>query len=157
MKALVSFLLIGFLFASCNKNEECCTIIDVGITLKYIDADGENILDTIDGINSSEIRLYYKNKDEWNYYYDANMDVSKGFFIFTMEGEKYMKLFPSDRYYDEIYSETKISYSENDFDILKCEFYFNNSNIFCTKIWLNDTLAWDQVPNGPDRLIEIVK
>jgi hypothetical protein len=157
MKALIGFVLVGFLFVSCHKNEECCTIIDVGITIKYIDADANNILDTTDGINASEIKLYYKNNDEWNYYFDGNMDFSKGFQVFTMEGEKYLKLFPSDIYYDEIYSETKIAYSENDFDILKCEFYFNKSNIFCTKIWLNDSLAWDQNSNNADRMIEIIK
>jgi hypothetical protein len=157
MKKLLLLLFIGALFYSCNKNEECCTIIDVGIFVKYLDDEGTNILDTTEGIASDSIKLFYKKNGEWQYYFNGNMDYSKGFKVIEMEGENYLKLFPSDGYFDDVYSETKIAYTNSDFDVLKCEFYFQNSNTFCVKIWVNDSLTWDDSSLGSERIIEIIK
>lgn len=57
---------------------------------------------------------------------------------------------------DEIgYSETKIEFSNSDFDILKTEVDKKNSNEIVTKVWYNDELKWEG--NQTERLIEIVK
>ncbi|MDH3322538.1 MAG: hypothetical protein OEM04_06070 [Flavobacteriaceae bacterium] len=155
MKNVIYFLLIAISLISCDDNEpiDCCTVVDIGILIKYVDQNGDNIIDKTNGIESSKIKIFHHINNDWVLYYDSNMDVSKGFKVIEINGENYISVFPSDHYIDHQFSETRIQFSDNDFDQIRTEFDFSHGNTICTKVWYNEALVWDHYHG--ERKIEV--
>ncbi|MGM1057356.1 MAG: hypothetical protein ACQEWG_15830 [Bacteroidota bacterium] len=84
-----------------------------------------------------------------------NLDSPKG--ISTVEREDRINLvvFPSTTIFENNYKETKIEFSESDFDVLKTQIDKRNSNEVVIKIWYNDELKWEG--NQTERMFEILK
>ena len=153
----ILILLAATLIISCSNEEEenCCTIIDVAVSIKYLNEAGENLLDIEGGLNASEITLYHKINNEWVKYYKGNLDNPTGIGTVAREDGTYLVVFPSTTIVEDGASETKIEFSDSDFDILKTEIDKKNSNEIVTKVWYNDELKWEG--NHTERLIEVVK
>ena len=154
MKKLL-ILLAATLVVSCTtKEENCCTIIDVAVSIKYLNEAGENLLDIEGGLNPSDITLYHKINNEWVKYYKGNLDNPTGLATVAREDGTYLVVFPSTTIVENGYSETKIEFSDSDFDILKTEVDKKASNEIVTRVWYNDELKWE---GNTERLIEVVK
>lgn len=155
MKNIFSILFIGLILTSCSNDNEDNVVVDTHVLLKYIDQNGNNILDQANGIISSNIKVYHKVNNQWIEQNNTNMDNPQGFSVLERNSEKYLKLFPSHNFYDANFSETKIQYSESELAIVKTQFDLSNENIICTKVWYNGNLKWED--NETERLIEIRK
>ncbi len=144
------------IIASCTTDEiDCCTIIDTGVSIKYLNEEGENLFEMNGGLNVSDINIYHKINNEWVKYFEGNLDYPKGLRTVEREDGTYLVIFPSTNIVENGYSETKIEFSNSDFDILKTEVDKKKSNEIVTKVWYNDELKWEG--NQTERLIEIVK
>lgn len=152
----ILLLIAVTLVASCSTDEkDCCVNIDTGVSIKYLNEEGENLFETVSGLNVADINIYHKINNEWVKYFEGNLDYPKGLLTVEREDETYLVIFPSTTIVEKGYSETKIEFSESDSDILKTEVNKNNSNQIVTKVWYNGELKWEG--NQSERIIEIVK
>lgn len=152
----ILILIAVTLIAGCSTDErDCCTIIDTGVSIKYLNEEGENLFEIDGGLNLADINIYHKINNEWVKYFEGNLDYPKGLRTVEREDGTYLVIFPSTAIVENSYSETKIEFSESDSDILKTEVLKKNSNEIVTKVWYNDELKWEE--NQSERIIEIVK
>lgn len=152
----ILLLIAVTLIASCTTDEkDCCTIIDTGVSIKYLNEEGENLFEINGGLDVSDINIYHKINNEWTRYYKGNLDSPKGINTVEREDGTYLVISPSTTIVENGYSETKIEFSDSDFDVLKTEVDKKNSNEIVTKVWYNDELKWEG--NQSERKIEIVK
>lgn len=156
MKKILLLFIIGFLFMACaDEKSSCCVNIDTGISIKYVNEKGENLLDIDGGIKTSDIKLYHKIDGKWVYYFEGNLDVPNGLIDSEREDGSYLMIFPSMNIIENNYSETKIEFSPTDFDVIKTEVKFSNVNTIVTKVWYNDELKWEAY--ATERMFEIIK
>ena len=159
MKKILSLFIVGILFIACSDDEkgiDCCTNIDIGISVKYVNENGENLFELENGgLNESNINIYHKINNEWVKYFEGNLDSPKGIRIIEREDGKYLGIFPSTVIVENNYSETKIEFSQTDSDIIKTEIDKNGSNTIVTKVWYNDLIKWEA--DQTERMFEIVK
>lgn len=152
----ILILIAVTLIASCTTDEKvCCTIIDTGVSIKFLNEEGENLFEIDGGLNVADIDIYHKINNEWVKYFEGNQDYPKGLRTVEREDGIYLIIFPSTTIIENDYSETKIEFSEYDSDILKTQVAKENSNEIVTKVWYNDELKWEG--NQTERIIEIVK
>ena len=97
MKKILGFIILMLLLNSCDKKAViCCTNIDIGISIKYVNEEGENLFELeMDGLNESNINIYHKINYEWVKYFEGNLDYPKGIRIIEREDGKYLVIFPS--------------------------------------------------------------
>ena len=157
MKKLGTFLIIGIIIVACSSDngKVCCVNIDTGISIKYLNQNGENLLEINNGFNISDINIYHKIDNEWVKYFEGNLDYPKGLKTVERENGTYLVVFPSIEIFENNYSETKIEFSQNDSDIIKSEIEISNSNTIVTKVWYNDQLKWEAYQT--ERMFEIIK
>ena len=155
MKNSLLLLLLCALFA-CNSSDDpvCCTNIDIGVSIKYLNTDGENLI-SLGEFTESNIEVYHKIDGDWVRFFNGNLDAPKGITIIENEGVSYLQIFPSTTTNTDGISETKIEFSTSDFDILQTEINKNAGNEVVTKVWYNNELKWEAPQN--DRTFEVVK
>ena len=147
--------MIFYIATSCKKSLDCCTNVDIGISIRYIDIDSINILNSANGLQEDNIKIFHKIEGNWERAFDTNMDLTQGIYVYEREGENYLMLFPSTDFYDGNFSETMIEFSDNDFDIVKTQFDLSNGNLVIQKVWYNDVLKWESY--NLERSFDIVK
>ncbi|MDF1694799.1 MAG: hypothetical protein P1U56_03170 [Saprospiraceae bacterium] len=136
LRALLCCIAIGIMGYSCSDNS-CCTSIDVTVGIRYQNSDGEFVINNSDEYNESSIKLYYKNGDEFEYFYNGNLTYSKGYRIDTAsDSSQVLTIFPS-YYYEESQSTTVIELNENHIDTLRCEFDLSDNSEVVTSVWFN--------------------
>ncbi|TPE46415.1 hypothetical protein [Pontibacter mangrovi] len=155
MKKFLLLIAVALVVSCSTDEEDCCTIIDTGVSIKYLNGQGENLLEVDGGIDVADINIYHKINNDWVKYFRGNLDYPKGFYTVERENGTYLVVFPSTTIGESGYSETKIEFSETDFDILKTEVQKKNSSEIVTMVWYNDELKWEG--NQSERLIEVVK
>jgi len=155
MKRIFTLIIIGFLTISCTDDENCCTVIDIGVDIKYLNENGENLFDISNGFDFSKINAYHKNDGNWEKYFEGNLDYPKGLMLVERKDGTYLRIFPSTTIVENNISESKIEFSENDSDILKTEITKTNSNTIVKKVWYNGELKWES--GKTERLFEIIK
>ena len=136
----ISILLLGILIignVGCDKQTDCCTIIDVDVQILYKNELGQNLINSTSGFEESNIKVYYKNGNEFEYVYNGNLDSPNMHRIDEDEkGNLIMTIFPSN-YYKGNQSTTLIELNQNEVDTLICEFELGSNREICKKAWLN--------------------
>lgn len=134
----VSILLTGILvLVSCDKEIDCCTIIDTSVQILYKNESGENLINSNADFEESNIKVYYKNGSEFEYMYNGNLDAPNMHRIDEDEnGNLILTVYPS-YFYDGNHSTTLIELNQNVIDTLECEFELGSNKEICTKAWLN--------------------
>ncbi|MEM9328458.1 MAG: hypothetical protein AAGA85_22510 [Bacteroidota bacterium] len=151
------FILLPLITAfACNQKDEpiCCTNIDTIISIKYLNGQGENLIDLGQYVES-DIEVYHKSDGNWERYFQGNLDHPKGIRFDQLEDGYYLTVFPSTITDAQGLSETKIEFTSSDFDILKTVVDKSNGNEIVTKVWLDDELKWEAYEN--ERVFEVVK
>lgn len=159
MKKLVLVLVLGMVILSCSNDNDIPlvgVVVDTGVNIKYLDENGNNLLNG--EIDESNINIYHKINNEWVGYYESNLDYPKGIVVRERDNEKYLVLFVSIIVDENSISETKIEYSNrNEGDIIKTLIDNSNGNRIVRKVWYNSILKWEWDPSEEtDRMIEIV-
>ena len=155
MKKIILLVIIGLSIFACADDNECCINVDIGIDIKYLNAEGDNLFEIDNGYNETSITIYHKINGEWNKYYKSNLDSPKGIKVVKGENGKVLNISPSTTLDANNLSETKIEFSDSDFDIIKTEIDKNSSNTIVTKVWYNGNLKWEV--NNSERMFEIIK
>ncbi len=157
MKRILALLILGVCMISCSDDEEnCCTNVDIAISIKYLNENGDNLLEFENGgMNFADINVYQKVNNEWVRYSEGGSDYPKGIQIIEREDGKYLRITPSTVIDNGNYSETKLEFSESDSDIIKTKIDKSNGNTVVTKVWYNEQLKWEAYQS--ERKFEIVK
>lgn len=137
---LTSILIPGILllgFIGCTKKTDCCTIIDVNIQILYKNESGGNLINSTTEFDASNIKVYYKNGNEFEYVYNGNLDAPNRHRIDEDgNGNLILTVYPSN-YYEGNQSTTLIELNPNVVDTLVGEFELESNREICKKAWLN--------------------
>ncbi|MCB9301804.1 MAG: hypothetical protein H6566_14250 [Lewinellaceae bacterium] len=121
----------------CDKKTDCCTIIDTDVQILYRNELGENLINSTTDFEETNIKVYYKNGNEFEYIYKGNLDLPNMHRIDEDEnGNLILTIFPSN-YYESNQSTTLIELNQNVVDILVCEFELGSNREICKRAWLN--------------------
>lgn len=133
--SLAGIALVGAF--SCDKKSDCCTIIDTDVSIHYITKSGSDLINSSDDFDESNIRIYYKNGNAFEYVYKGNLD-NPGMYLLDPDenGKLILTVFPSN-YYESNQSSTLIELNPNAIDTLVCEFELESNREICKKAWLN--------------------
>lgn len=140
LRRLASSIIMGILIlgmTSCGDNSDCCVIIDTDVQILYKNALGENLISSTPEFDESNIKVYYKNGDEFEYIFNSNLDSPNMHRIDEDEnGNTILTIYPSN-YYEGIKSTTLIELNQNVIDTLVCEFELESNREICKRSWLN--------------------
>lgn len=138
----ISYLVL-FLFAivisacSDGSNDVCCVIIDTNIQVLYKNDQGESLINSNDAFDESNIKIYYKDGEEFEYIYQGHLDHPNMYRLDeNQNAEIVLTVFPSN-YYQGNLSTTLIELNANTIDTLVCEFELEANREICTRAWLN--------------------
>lgn len=133
---LVGLILLLLVIVCCNKKSDCYTLIDVDLRIFYQDSSGHSLINSNPFFQASNIQIYFKNGDQFEYAFDSNLDNPNHFYVETIQSKEILRLFPSN-FYKENRSTTLIALNKAIVDTLVCEFDFNNNNTILKQAWLN--------------------
>lgn len=155
MKKIFTLIAATLIIGCSTDDKDCCINIDTGVSIKYLNETEENLFELDGGLSLADMTIYHKINNEWIRYDRGNLDSPKGISTIEREDGIYLVVFPSTTIVQNNYSETKIEFSESDFDVLKTKIDKRNSIEIVTRIWYNDELKWEG--NQSERIIEIFK
>ena len=140
LKTILQCLLLmicAAMITSCTDTEECCEVIDVAVNIHYKNSQGQNLINSVDSLDESKIRIYYKNGENYDYINHSNLDAPNMHSVYeNSEGELILKVFAS-YYYEGNFSTTLIELDPNIVDTLVCEFQLTDNLEIVTNAWLN--------------------
>ncbi len=154
IKLYLPIIVFTILAVRCGSENDCCTLIDVQVKIDYRDTELNSQLEKDDLLDPDQIKLYHMIDGDWEYYYQGNLDNASG--VEVIEGDpRVLSIMPSLTVSDG-YSETKIQFSEDDFDVLKTGIRISGNSTVVTKVWYNGELVW-QEEDATDRTIQIIR
>lgn len=140
LRNLTSLLLFGTLIVGvvgCWSNSDCCTIIDTDVSILYKNAQGDNLINSTDEFKESNIRVYYKNGNDFEYVFNGNLDAPNMHRVYEDQNENLsLTIFPSN-FYKGNQSTTLVELNPSVVDTLVCEFELDDNREICTRAWLN--------------------
>ncbi|MCB9309683.1 MAG: hypothetical protein H6567_06480 [Lewinellaceae bacterium] len=128
--------LILLLTSGC-KPEICCVDIDVNVGILYKNKNGENLINSSSDFKESNIKIYYKNKDNFEYVYNSNLDAPNMHSVQTDPSGNLILIVSPSNYYDGNTSTTLVALNPTTVDTLFCEFTLTENQQICKKAWLN--------------------
>lgn len=135
--SITTILLLVLSLTNCNKTSDCCVTIDTQVQVHYQTQSGEDLINSKEEFNESNIRIYYKNGEEFEYIYQANLTYPKMYRLADDgNGNQVLTIFPSN-FYEGEESTTLIELNENIVDTLRCEFELASNRQICKRAWLN--------------------
>lgn len=81
---LIAALNAGF---GCSKKTDCCAIVDTAVQIHYKTQAGNNLINSSEDYNESNIRIYYKNGTAFEYMHKENLD-NPNFFGTTVKRKR---------------------------------------------------------------------
>ncbi|MFK8058210.1 MAG: hypothetical protein AB8F78_18940 [Saprospiraceae bacterium] len=124
------------LSSSCTKND-CCTNISTNVTIHYQTQSGEDLINSSTEFDEENIKLYYKNGEEYEYIYNANLSAPGNYRLDEeSSGDLILTIYPS-AYYSNNMSTTLIELNENLVDTLVGEFRLTDNSQVLERAWLN--------------------
>jgi hypothetical protein len=145
---IVSALIL--ILSDCTKKEDCCELIDNDADIHYVNKEGKNLINSSDDFAESNIKVYYKNGNNFEYIYRSNLDAPNMYRLYQdKNGNEILTVYASD-FYEGNTSTTLIELNPYTKDTLVCEFDLSSGNTICKKAWLNGV-------EMQDRFITLVK
>ncbi len=128
------------LWITCSSRENCCTVIDSDVNIKYLDENNHSLFSENPAYLQENVDLYYKDGTSYKKFYNSNASHPKNYLFYENEnGETVTRIFPSD-IYEGNFSTTLIALNEYIVDTMVCEFEFMPSREFCKNVWYNGIL-----------------
>lgn len=156
---LILLLLYGIL--GCKKeNSEIRSgiVIDTGMRFKVFNTKNEDLLapSTSQGLNVSEIKLFYVVDNNEQYVFNANSDAPNGFVIHHNELGNWIGIGLNS--IEAIKKPiTIIQWNENNRDTIEVTFDRRNGSVEKNKVWLNGNLIWEKYKDATDKIYRIIK
>lgn len=152
MKNLFLLFITFTLITSCTDKEEeqNSDHIQSSIALSIQNSNGDDLLNpnNPNGIDTSKIKIFYVvDGKKTQYFAPANLDNTKGYFIFEHLNEYRIAIFTDND--DASTKETTfIQWSENDEDKIDVLYEKIESSLFISKVWINgQDLLYDRFVN----------
>ena len=154
MKRFILILLTG-LMISCNDNDNP-VIIDTAIDLSVNNYQGVDLLNPDDpnAFKENNIKIFYIENGKKIEVIKPNLEYPRCFFIFQHEKEYRIRIIANDNRKEE-FPITIIQWDEKNADTIKCSIERRANIVVCSKVWINDSLAWGAY--NKERFIEIIK
>lgn len=132
---ITGILILGM--TSCDKKPDCCTIIDVDVQILYKNQSGENLINSHPDFEETNIKIYYKDGNDYKYAYNGNLDAPNMYRMDeNTDGDLLLTIYPSYHYVDN-QSTTLIELNPTVVDTLICEFELDSNREVLKKAWLN--------------------
>lgn len=162
IKEFSYIIVLLLLIASCKKSVDCCTNIDVGVDISYIDSTGMDLLDTTNAfsIPLDSMKLFYWENDTWVEVYDNQMDAPRNILFISESDPMRIRVFTStkDENYDFETNGVKqgksiclLRLNHLDSDTIETEWQSSHNGFVNTKIWYNG------IEVGESKSITIIK
>ena len=135
LNLLVTILVL--VMSSCEREPDCCTIIDVNVQILYKNNLGKNLINSSANFDESNIKVYYKNGNKFDYIYNGNLDSPNMHRVDKDENENLVLIVYPSNFYEGNKSTTLIELNQNVVDTLVCEFELGSNKQICKKSWLN--------------------
>lgn len=130
-------IILIFSFLGCEKQSNCCTTIERHVRILYQNELGENLINSTSEFNSSDIRVYYKNGNDYEYIFNANLDAPNMHKVDEDEnGNLILTVFLSN-FYEGTQSTTLVELNPMVIDTIVGEFELNTNLEICKTAWLN--------------------
>jgi len=133
---LVVTIILGLYLFACNKQKVCCDLIDIDVKIHYQDTNGNNLINSSTAFNSSNIKIYFKNGNQYEYAFKSNLDYPNYYSVVNIKSKEILTVFPS-TYYEQNRSTTLIELNSTIIDTLICEFDLSKNNTILKQAWLN--------------------
>ena len=138
------FVVISLVVSSCDNQSDCCALIDVDTRIHYVNAAGENLINSLEEFRESNIKVYFKNGEDFEYVYNSNLDSPNMHRVDEdPDGNLVLTVYPSN-YYEGNRSTTLIELNNGVVDTLVGEFELGDNREICTKAWLNGVPMTDR-------------
>lgn len=135
LNLLVTILVL--VMSSCEREPDCCTIIDVNVQILYKNNLGKNLINSSANFDESNIKVYFKNGNKFDYNYYGNLDSPNMHRVDKDENENLVLIVYPSNFYEGNKSTTLIELNQNVVDTLVCEFELGSNKQICKKSWLN--------------------
>ena len=124
---------------SCERSNNCCTIIDVDVNLTVQNQQGQNLLASPVLFTKSNIETYHVINGQTQLFNQPNLDADKGFLMIDGAKGKEIRVFP---YFNktEKFSRTLIKFGNTKIYTIDCEFNFSGPSVLLQKVWFNGVL-----------------
>ncbi|MBL0237453.1 MAG: hypothetical protein IPQ02_12790 [Saprospiraceae bacterium] len=90
---LVGLILLLLVIVCCNKKSDCCTFIDVDLRIFYQDSSGHSLINSNPSFQASNIQIYFKNGDQFEYAFDSNLDYPNHFYVEKIQSKEIQSYF----------------------------------------------------------------
>jgi hypothetical protein len=140
MKKIYILLLFATLLSalSCKKPQDIT--VDIGIGIKVVNQQGQNLLSSPLNLNMENIEVYYVENGVEKLFYDKDLGTPKAFRIGGLLGSEEIFLFPNTVVED--FPVTLIKFGSLGTDTIKCQYKRTEGDLICTKVWLNGQLRY---------------
>ncbi|WP_136468073.1 hypothetical protein [Flagellimonas onchidii] len=143
MKYLISLFFL-FFFTNCSEND-CCTVIDLQVNLKYFNQEGEDLLnpDTTNHFSENRIKVYYLVNGEKKEIIRGNLDNPRMFSLSEPHSERdyFILSLSLNDLSDEKIKTTYLELNENDTDTITHTLtQSSGNNKVIDKVWYNGRL-----------------
>lgn len=157
MKKILSILLLSVFLFSCSDEDDkiCCTVIDTGIMIKYVNDEGENLFEMEGGLEETDITLFVKVDNVWERHPGSGTDTPRGVKTVEREGETYLLIYPSTTFIEDTYSETRVEFRGYEADLIRTKIDKSHSNEIVSEVWYNGELRWEAYDT--ERMFEVMK
>jgi len=155
MGKIYLFVFLVVIAACTSTMEQANFNLDTAIEIVVVDEANTDLLnpDNPDAFKQENIRTFHLKNGVTEEVYDSNMDAERGFLIYEQAEQFHLRLFPNDAQ-KETFPITYIQWTEGNVDTIKCQYRRGNNFVICSKVWVNNELAWE---GNDQRLIQILK
>ena len=140
---------------SCSEPDVCCTVVDVGVMIEYVNENGENLFEIPEGLTENQIITYLREDGNWVYYHGGGSAAPRGVKVTDTPEGKVLWLSPSLITDAAGYSETKLVFSETDADSVRTKIESSGNITVVSEVWYNNELKWSSGPS--ERRFQVVK
>lgn len=154
MKKLLFFFCI--FFACDSSTEDCCVNFDTAVFIAVNDRANSDLLNpkTNNAIDFDKIKTFYVVNGTEKEIFHPNRDAPKAISLIELNDKYYLNLNLNIESKNKI-TTTIIEWPDQSRDHIKAQIERNGGSTFCSKLWHNDILVWEE--NRKHRFFEILK
>lgn len=145
MKKLLFAHIIVFLLSACQKNKECCVVVEAFVDVSVVEkATGKDLLNPANAnhFDIDDVLLQFSTNPSQKSSI-GSIQTSKPLF-FENNGKFYLRIFPTTSEALAQEHSVKIYWNDTNVDEIKFQLNHQGQNVYTDKIYLNGNISWQQ-------------